>query len=55
MYIMFMYPQRVDTVKVKISGDGARFSSFSSFLPLSFSLPSSSENILSSAGTYMYI
>ena len=42
MYIiMFMYPQipdkGVDTVKVKISGDGARFSSFSSSLLLSFS------------------
>ena len=41
-------------MRVKISGDGARFSS-SSFLLLSFSLPGSSENVLSSAGImYMY-
>ena len=42
-------------MRVKISGDGARFSSSSSFLLLSFSLPGSSENVLSSAGImYMY-
>ena len=36
---------------VKISGDGARFSSSLSFLLLSFSLPGTSENVLSGAGT----
>ena len=35
---------------VKISGDGARFSSSSSFLLLSFSFPGSSESVLSGAG-----
>ena len=35
---------------LKISGDGARFSSTSSFLIISFSLPGTSENVLSSAG-----
>ena len=48
----------VDKIMVKISGDGAKFSS-SSFL-LTFSLPGTSENVLSSAGMcmstlYMYV
>ena len=41
----------VDKVMVKISGDRAKFSSSSSFLLLTFSLPGTSENVLSSAGT----
>ena len=41
----------VDKVTVKISGDGAKFSSSSSFLLLTFSLPGTLENVLSSAGT----
>jgi hypothetical protein len=41
----------VDKVMVKISGDGAKFSSSSSFLLLTFSLPGTSENVLASAGT----
>ena len=49
----------VDKIVVKISGDGAKFSSSSSFL-LTFSLPGTSENVLSSAGMcmstlYMYV
>ena len=40
----------VDKVVVKISGDGAKFSSSSSFHLLTFSLPGTSENVLSSAG-----
>ena len=43
----------VDKIMVKISGDGAKFSSSSSFL-LTFSLPGTSENVLSSAGMCMY-
>ena len=35
---------------VKFSGDGARFSSSSSFLLLSFSLPGTATNVLSGAG-----
>ena len=35
---------------VKFSGDGARFSSSSSFLLLSFSLPGTAPNVLSGAG-----
>ena len=35
---------------VKFSGDGARFSSSSSFLLLSFSLPGTASNVLSGAG-----
>ena len=42
----------VDKVIVKISGDGAKFSSSSNFLLLTFSLPGTTENVLSSAGTY---
>ena len=44
----------VDKIMVKISGDGAKFSSLSSFLLLTFSLPGTSENVLSSAGMCMY-
>ena len=44
----------VDKIMVKISGDGAKFSSSSSFLLLTFSLPGTSENVLSSAGMCMY-
>ena len=44
----------VDKIMVKISGDGAKFSSSSSFLLLTFSLPGTSENVLSSAGVCMY-
>lgn len=43
----------IDKIMVKISGDGAKFSSSSSFL-LTFSLPGTSENVLSSAGMCMY-
>lgn len=43
----------IDKIMVKISGDGAKFSS-SSFLLLTFSLPGTSENVLSSAGMCMY-
>ena len=43
----------VDKIMVKISGDGAKFSSSSSFLLLTFSLPGTSENVLSSAGMYI--
>ena len=43
----------VDKIMVKISGDGAKFSSSSNFLLLSFSLPGTTENVLSSAGTWM--
>ena len=46
--------ESVDKVTVKISGDGAKFSSSSSFLLLSFSLPGTTENVLSSAGMYEY-
>ena len=35
---------------MKFSGDGARFSSSSSFLLLSFSLPGTASNVLSGAG-----
>ena len=41
----------VDKIMVKISRDGAKFSSSSSFLLLSFSLPGTTEIVLSSAGT----
>ena len=41
----------VDKIMVKISWDGAKLSSSSNFL-LSFSLPGTTENILSSAGMY---
>ena len=44
----------VDKVMVKISGDGAKFSKSSIFL-LTFSLPGTTENALSSAGMYMYM
>ena len=44
----------VDKVMVKISGDGAKFSKSSNFL-LIFSLPGTTENVLSSAGMYMYM
>ena len=37
-------------ILVKITGDGGKFSSSLSFLLLSFSLPGTSENVLSSAG-----
>ena len=43
----------VDKVMVKISGDGAKFSSSSSFLLLTFSLPGTTENVLSSAGMWV--
>ena len=45
----------VDKVMVKISGDGAKFSKSSNFLLLTFSLPGTTENVLSSAGMYMYM
>ena len=45
----------VDKVMVKISGDGAKFSKSSDFLLLTFSLPGTTENVLSSAGMYMYM
>ena len=45
----------VDKIMVKISGDGAKFSSSSSFLLLTFSLPGTSENVLSSAGMCMFV
>ena len=38
-------------VRVKISGDGAKFSRSSSFVLLSFSLPGTDENVLSGSGT----
>ena len=57
IHVHVQIPQRegVDSVQVKISGDGARFSSSSSFLHLSFSLPGTSENVLSSAGTCVHV
>ena len=41
----------VEKIMVKISGDGAKFSSSSNFLLLEFSLPGTTENVLPSAGT----
>ena len=57
MYMYMQIPERegVDSVRIKISGDGAPFSSSSSFLLLSFSLPGTSENVLSSAGKCVHV
>ena len=44
--------ESVDKITVKISGDGAKFSSSSNFLLLSFSLAGTTENVLLSAGMY---
>ena len=52
MITMLQVPEsgEVDKIMVKISGDGAKISSSSNFL-LSFSLPGTTGDVLSSAGT----
>ena len=56
LFIQVPDKETAGKVLVKVSGDGARFSSSSSFVLLSFSLPGSEENVLSSAGIgYLFV
>ena len=55
LFIQVSNKETAGKVLVKVSGDGARFSSSSSFILLSFSL-GSEENVLSSAGIrYLFV
>lgn len=50
---MEAYPEHFQegcTIKVKLSGDGAKFSKSSNFIILSFSLPVLKSKVLSGAG-----
>lgn len=42
-------------IKVKLSGDGARFSRTSNFILLSFSFPSLRSDVLSGRGKSVYV
>ena len=42
------------SIKVKFSGDGARFSRSSNMILLSFSLPELRDEVLSGAGNYIH-
>ena len=50
--LLLHVPEGVDRITVKISGDGAKFSSSSHFL-LSFSLPGMCENVLQVMYSYL--
>ena len=51
---MISYKELESEVEVKISGDGAPFSRLSSFILLSYSLPSLEESLSSKSVDYNY-